>query len=174
MLGAYYLGTLWSEPTVKAGPSTPSTVRVEINLPLLTPENVQNHFNPEGILNFTNKYRTEKGLDPLTMDESLVKSACMKAEDMVAKNYWSHDAPDGTKPWYFFREVGYNYQRAGENLAYGQKHSMSVVDGWIKSPEHEKNLVGDYTEMGVCTVYASSFHYRAVATNITVAHYATR
>ena len=123
------------------------------------------------IISMTNAYRQTKSLPPLHESELLDASACHKADDMVARDYWSHDAPDGTKPWVFFQKVGYGYQKAGENLAYGFTSARSTVDGWINSPTHEANLAGDYTELGICVrgpvQYQGGEHY------VIVAHYGT-
>ena len=123
------------------------------------------------VVSMTNTYRQTKSLQPLRESELLNASACHKADDMIARDYWSHDAPDGTKPWVFFQKVGYGYQKAGENLAYGFTSARSTVDGWINSPTHEANLVGDYTELGMCVrgpvQYQGGEHY------VIVAHYGT-
>lgn len=127
--------------------------------------------NQPEIISMTNAYRQTKSLPPLRESELLDASACHKADDMITRDYWSHDAPDGTKPWVFFQRVGYGYQKAGENLAYGFTSARGTVDGWINSPTHEANLVGDYTELGICVrgpvQYQGGEHY------VIVAHYGT-
>ncbi len=120
-----------------------------------------------------NKARTDNGLPALAVNEKLNASACAKADDMIAKNYWSHDAPDGTGPWYFFDQVGYNYKTAGENLAYGHPTAKSTVEGWVKSPLHYKNIaMPDFTEMGMCSRLAP-FQGR-VQTNVMVNHFGSQ
>ncbi len=128
--------------------------------------------NATEIIQLTNDYRATKGLQPLVENELLDRSACAKAQHMVDNNYWSHDAPDGTTPWYFFEQAGYSINKAGENLAYGYKSSFSVVYVWEHSPEHEKNLSGDYAEVGVCTLKNQT--YQGGTNSIIVAHYGTQ
>lgn len=36
---------------------------------------------------------------------------------MQTKDYWAHYEPGGENAWQFIDEVGYDYDRAGENLA---------------------------------------------------------
>ena len=60
---------------------------------------------------------------------------------MIAKNYWAHNAPDGASPWSFFKNVGYRYLYAGENLARDFGDSASVVNAWMNSPTHRDNLL---------------------------------
>jgi hypothetical protein len=76
----------------------------------------------------------------------------MKAEDMAAKGYFAHESPEGLTPWYWFKEAGYQYAYAGENLAVHFTDSTAVVDAWLKSPAHRANVMnGNYTEIGIGT-----------------------
>jgi len=38
---------------------------------------------------------------------------------------------------------------AAENVAYGTLDAEAVVNGWIKSPGHRKNMLGDYNLIGI-------------------------
>jgi uncharacterized protein YkwD len=95
------------------------------------------------LLNFTNEKRIENGLPPLVLDQQLETAAYAKAEDMFAKDYWAHNSPDGTTPWYFIKNAGYEYVYAGENLAKGFTDSKDVVNAWMASPSHKENLLSD-------------------------------
>lgn len=104
---------------------------------------------PDELLLATNEKRQENGLPVLTMDSSLAQAAQRKADDMFAKNYWSHTAPDGTTPWYFIRSSGYEYVYAGENLARGYTTATDVVNAWMESPSHRENILSpNYKEIG--------------------------
>lgn len=124
------------------------------------------------IIAATNDYRASKGLQPLTENAKLDQSACLKAQDMVAKNYWAHVSPDGISPSDLANQVGYLYHNLGENLAYGFDTSDNVVTAWEKSPGHEKNMVGDYTETGVCVM--GNVSYKNATYSVIVAHYASQ
>lgn len=101
------------------------------------------------LLDHTNNARKEHGLEPLTLNDSLVSAANGKAQHMFVNNYWAHFAPDGTSPWNFIRGAGYTYVFAGENLAKGFTDSKSVVDAWMNSPSHRENLLSNkYKEIG--------------------------
>lgn len=106
--------------------------------------------NIEDIIIHTNNYRKEKGLAPLKQNSKLNLAAQNKAKHAMENDYWAHFAPDHTTPWSFIVSADYQYTFAGENLARGIYGSKEVVDSWIKSPEHEKNLLSDkYTEIGI-------------------------
>lgn len=101
------------------------------------------------LLQFTNEKRAQNGLPPLVANSQLEAAAGNKADDMFAKDYWAHNAPDGTTPWVFIKGAGYNYVYAGENLARGFVNSKDVVDAWMASPAHKENLLSEnFNEVG--------------------------
>ncbi len=103
-----------------------------------------------GLLSATNSQRASNGgLAGLTLNSKLAAAAQTKANDMVARNYWSHNTPDGKEPWTFVDAQGYEYQKAGENLAYGFENSDATVTGWMNSPSHRANILDTaYKEVG--------------------------
>jgi uncharacterized protein YkwD len=97
----------------------------------------------------TNQKRQENGLPALTLNQNLSQAAAGKAQDMFAKDYWAHIAPDGTTPWVFIKNSGYEYLYAGENLARGFTTAPEVVNAWMASPTHRENLLSpNYKEIG--------------------------
>lgn len=103
----------------------------------------------DGLLDATNKARTENGLKSLTYNSTLDAAAQTKADDMAARNYWAHNTPDGKEPWVFIDQAGYRYFKAAENLAYGFDSSNTAVIGWMNSPSHRANVLdGDLKEVG--------------------------
>lgn len=105
--------------------------------------------NQTGLLENTNNQRLNNGSAALKLNGLLTSAAQAKANDMVARGYWSHNTPDGQEPWVFFAQAGYQYAAAGENLAYGFITSNDTVIGWMNSPAHKENLLnGTFTEVG--------------------------
>lgn len=101
----------------------------------------------------TNNERQNAGLPLLTYNESLSNAAYSKAQDMFAKNYWAHFAPDGKTPWDFILNSGYKYEYAGENLAKNFLFSDGVVSAWMNSQTHRDNILKrEYTEVGYAIV----------------------
>lgn len=95
----------------------------------------------EKLLLFTNKERQKAGLSPLRLDEKLVVVANEKSKDLITKNYWAHNAPDGTAPWELFTRQGYRYSFAGENLARGFDSAEEAVAAWMASDKHRENIL---------------------------------
>ncbi len=123
------------------------------------------------LLSSTNEQRANNGLGPLTLNSTLNSSAQSKANDMVARDYWAHNTPDGQEPWVFFDAAGYNYQKAGENLAYGFSTSNATVIGWMNSPSHRANILDDtFSEVGFGFANGDNFTGTGNET-IVVAHY---
>lgn len=108
---------------------------------------------PEQVVELVNQKRAEQGLAPLAVNGSLNEVAQRKAGDMFAFNYWAHTSPSGRDPWTFFKEVGYKYVYAGENLARDFMNSDSVVGAWMNSPTHRDNILNpNYKEIGLAVV----------------------
>lgn len=124
------------------------------------------------LLEATNKQRIAHKASTLTLNEKLNKAAQAKADDMAARNYWSHTTPDGREPWYFIDQAGYSYLKAGENLAYGFATSSNVVSGWMNSQTHRENLLdSSYSEVGFGIANAENYQSDGKET-IVVAMYA--
>jgi hypothetical protein len=114
---------------------------------------IASNINVSDLLNNTNDQRAQNGLPPLTLNSQLTDAATAKANYMFAKNFWAHNAPDGTTPWVFIQNSGYNYIYAGENLARDFNDSNAVVNAWMNSPSHRENVLNaKYDEIGFAVV----------------------
>lgn len=126
-----------------------------------------------GLLQETNQERTGGGLANLSLNSQLNSAAQAKANDMAARDYWSHNTPEGNPPWVFFTNAGYQYQTAGENLAYGFDGSTEAVTGWMNSPGHKANIMNNtYKEVGFGIANAENYQGTGPET-IVVAMYAS-
>lgn len=118
---------------------------------------------PAVVVNLTNDERQENNAAPLRRNTTLDAAAQLKAEHMAKNQYFAHYAPDGTTPWHWFDEAGYTYAHAGENLAIHFTDSSEVVEAWMDSPTHRKNIVdGKFTEIGVGTAKGKFDGYNTV------------
>lgn len=102
------------------------------------------------IIEDTNQARVAQKLPPLNVNSLLTKAAQAKAQDMIAGHYFAHISPSNVTPWTWFKKSGYNYKYAGENLAIDFTQSEDVIQAWLSSPSHRKNLLSaNYTDIGV-------------------------
>lgn len=106
---------------------------------------------PSVIIALTNTDRVKNGSSLLVENPLLTKAAQMKADDMLARQYYSHTTPEGHTPLYFLDTVGYKYLNAGENLDLTYESTADDVHtAWLNSPAHRANLLlSQYTEIGV-------------------------
>lgn len=90
---------------------------------------------------------------PLTWNEALEQAALEHSHDMFVNKYFSHTAPDGSRAGDRIAKAGYHWTMYGENIGLGFRNEKEVVEGWLKSPGHCKNIMNrDYKEMGVARV----------------------
>jgi len=100
----------------------------------------------------TNAARVSNDLPALTVSPLLQEAAQEKANDEATKGYFAHTSPQGLTPWYWFENVGYSFDYAGENLAVNFSDSEDVTNAWLNSPEHRANIMSaDFTQIGMAT-----------------------
>jgi uncharacterized protein YkwD len=104
------------------------------------------------LLELHNRERAEAKKSPLALNEKLTAAAGVHARDMAEHGKMAHEGSDGSKPAQRIERQGYHYRRAGENVAYGQPTPGRVMQGWMNSPHHRENILGDYSEMGAARV----------------------
>ena len=99
-------------------------------LPKLNPSilGYASNISPSEVVRLTNEKRAAAGLSALSLNQELSAAAYTKGQDMIAKDYWAHIAPDGTEPWKFFKDFGYKYRYAGENLARDFSNANDAVN----------------------------------------------
>jgi len=102
------------------------------------------------LIQLLNQEREKLGLSPLKENPKLSQAAFLKAQDILSKDYFSHQSPEGKSPWYWFKLVNYRFQYAGENLAIGFLDSEEVYYAWKNSPSHRANIFNPhYQETGI-------------------------
>lgn len=121
------------------------------------------------LLQSTNAARVETGLPPLQDHPLLRRSAQLKAQDMIAGDYFEHTSPAGRTPWKWFDDAGYTYVYAGENLAIDFTASEPIHTAWMRSPGHRKNILnGQYRNIGIAVVTGE---YEGRTTTVVVQHF---
>lgn len=104
------------------------------------------------LVDYANKDREAQNYNHLLINSVLTKAAQMKADDMAAKGYFAHTSPEGKNPWYWFKQAGYDFVYAGENLAVNFNESVEVNQAWMNSPGHKANIMNErFTEIGIAT-----------------------
>ncbi|MGI8814747.1 MAG: CAP domain-containing protein [Pseudonocardia sp.] len=106
----------------------------------------------------TNAERAKAGCGPLKVDSRLNTSAQRHSVDMATRDYFEHEDPDGHD--FADREAaaGFTGDSGGENIAMGQTSAAEVMNDWMHSPGHRRNILDcSFTSIGVG--YVAAGHY---------------
>ncbi|WP_018393245.1 CAP domain-containing protein [Bacillus sp. 37MA] len=102
------------------------------------------------VFELVNQERAKQGVSPLQLDTKLSDVARTKSQDMKNKGYFSHQSPTYGSPFDMMKQFGITYKAAGENIAKGQQTPEEVMDAWMNSDGHRKNILSaDFTHIGV-------------------------
>jgi uncharacterized protein YkwD len=97
----------------------------------------------------TNAIREEAGCSPVKADERLRSVAQEHASDMARHRYLEHEDRAGTTSGERIGSAGYG-NVTGENLAYGYPSAAEVMDVWMGSTGHRRNIEDcAFTHVGV-------------------------
>jgi uncharacterized protein YkwD len=135
------------------------------------------------LLRLHNEARAERDLGRLCLQEDLMAAAQGHAEDMIRRDFYAHETPEGLTPGDRITRAGYRFATYGENNnrvsgGYegepGRDELREALDSWMESPGHRDNLLnpafrevgigistGQYTpEIGTTTMYVVDFGAR--------------
>ncbi len=103
------------------------------------------------VLKWTNSYRTQEGVKPLSRNALLDSAAILKMDDMFKQRYFEHVSPSGQDISGLAKSVNYDYIVIGENLALGDfENEKALVDAWMASPGHRANILkNNFEEIGI-------------------------
>lgn len=110
------------------------------------------------VYRIVNEEREADNKDTLEWDEDLAACAQERAYEIQEK--FSHTRPDDTKCYTILDENGISYSSAGENIAYGQSSPESVMNSWMHSSGHKKNILkSSFGRIGVGCAYINGSCY---------------
>ncbi|WP_433279734.1 CAP domain-containing protein [Pseudonocardia xinjiangensis] len=93
----------------------------------------------EAVIAATNAERKSAGCGALVRDARLTTAAQEHASDMASRRYLSHTDKDGDTFDERIRDAGYS-SPGGENIARGQRTAAEVVQDWMESAGHRRNI----------------------------------
>ncbi len=108
------------------------------------------------ILKLVNEYRATKGLSPLEMSETANQLAVDHSKYMISIGQINHDNFD--EKFEILKEKE-SATSIAENVASFYPDAKSVVEAWIGSDGHRKNIEGDFTHIGIAAVKDASGRY---------------
>ncbi|MGL5244370.1 MAG: CAP domain-containing protein, partial [Sarcina sp.] len=103
----------------------------------------------QAIFKIVNRERAKHGKSPLSYDKTMEKYAIMKSKDMITRNYFDHQSPEGKLITEKMNADGVKYMTWGENIIY-RKGQINVnelaehfMERWMNSPGHRANILSD-------------------------------
>ncbi len=106
---------------------------------------------------------------PVAMNAALTSAARQHSQDMLARNYFAHDTPEGVSPFTRMSNAGYLLNAAGENLAWRgttgalneintveTQHADLFIDTDIPDRGHRVTMLnGVFREVGIGVIQGS-------------------
>lgn len=116
-------------------------------------EPLKHNVSADEVFDLVNQEREKIGLKPLKRNTKLDEAAMMRAQDILATDDWSHEAPHSELTYQVaLNKVKYYNTTKGENLAEGQWTSQNTVNSWMNSETHKDNILNsNYQDTGVAT-----------------------
>ncbi|MDO3682551.1 CAP domain-containing protein [Micromonospora sp. C28ISP2-4] len=102
------------------------------------------------VVTIVNQERAKAGCKALTVNAKLNLAAQRHSQDQADHQKMDHTGSDGSQPWDRVKAAGYSYRMVGENVAWNYQTPAAVMEGWMNSEGHRKNILNcSYTQIGV-------------------------
>ncbi len=94
-------------------------------------------------------------------NDALTTASFDHSKDMADRNYFDHTSADGRVLSDRVNATGYRWWLLGENIAAGYPSVAAVVDGWMKSPGHCRNIMNSgFREIGMACAHNAASTYK--------------
>jgi hypothetical protein len=100
-----------------------------------------------------NQERAQAGLAPLQINPRLMGAAQMHARNMAARSELTHKGGNDSTPAQRVAWQGYSSLKVAENIASGQPTPQAVMQTWLESAEHRRNILGNFSDVGVARAF---------------------
>ena len=134
---------------------TVQRLMIALAISLISPPIIANNhnestdaYNQKMILYYVNAYRAKHHLSPLTMNNAISKEAAQHSRDMATKKMgFGHTGFSG-RIKRLYRIIP-QCNGGAENVALYKLDAKKLVDAWIASPGHRRNIEGHYNLTGI-------------------------
>lgn len=139
-------------PITTAKAPVATTAKVTTAAPIVTTKKtadtqIQSDYISE-VLRLVNEERSAYGIAPLSLNSSICSAADVRAKEIVTE--FSHTRPNGSSCFTALSDANVSYKTCGENIAAGQKTPEQVVDAWMNSEGHRKNILNSsFNKIGI-------------------------
>ncbi len=130
---------LWAAPAPAqaAAPAGPATVAVGSPAAVVAPAEAR---LMSLLVTQTNQRRHAAGCGQLNVDPGLIVASLRQSDFMADTRTFSHIGRGGSTFVARARAAGYAAP-AGENIAWGYATATQVMDAWMASPAHRRNIL---------------------------------
>lgn len=94
----------------------------------------------EAFTELVNAHRRKVGCRPLAWVSAVATVAQQHSENMNRYNFFDHLNQDGKNPFERLQAARIRYRMAAENIAAGQWTAQQVLDAWLSSAGHRRNI----------------------------------
>jgi len=108
------------------------------------------------ILRLVNVHRQSLNLSIIEKNETAQKLAIDHSKYMIMQGQISHDNVDFKFQTLQEKEDARSF---AENVAFGQPSAQAVMEGWLNSSGHRRNIEGEYSYIGIGAVKDSNGRY---------------
>ncbi|AHI00696.1 CAP domain-containing protein [Kutzneria albida] len=134
--------------TTTAAPTTTTTTQ-PVSTTVRAPSTKATASGSARVLELVNQARANAGCKALREDSRLDTAAQNHSSDMSDHDYFSHTSQDGRTFADRERQAGYP-SPGGENIAQGYRTADAVMDGWMHSEGHRRNILDcGYASIGI-------------------------
>lgn len=100
-----------------------------------------------------NHERADAGRGGVVLSDRLQAAAEAHAQDMRRRGFFSHQGSNGGSVGARAKKQGYRYCLIAENIAKGQRTLAEVMQSWMRSAGHRKNMLHrDVLDFGLARV----------------------
>ncbi len=113
------------------------------------------------VFNLINDIRVQNGVQKLKWDPTAYTAAKTRVREIVT--CWGHYRADGTRCYSVYGEGEdpfHIFSHIGENIASGQHTAKEVVDSWMNSSSHRKNILNpDFENIAIAFYEADDYYH---------------
>lgn len=139
-----------SRSTATSQPAPTRTTAPPNSSTATTPANGDVSEDAAEVVRLANVERAKAGCAALSIDDKLMTAAQRHSQDQADNKKMSHDGSNGSDPGERINDAGYQWSTYGENVAWNQQSPAAVMQAWMNSDGHRKNILNcSFTEIGV-------------------------
>ena len=118
----------------------------------------------EFLVNLHNAQRQTSGLVAFCVDQKLTNAARSHSQEMIDRDYFSHNSYDGTAFWVRINGFGYTgWTALAENIAWGSGTygtPDAIFASWMNSAGHKANILNaNLRQIGIGVVMGTYLTY---------------